>query len=180
MEPENSQDTPLGVLLITTYWIFIGIIILAMLSSNRSNNMLSMMPTVFGIFFIILGWGVLTLKTWAYYISLVFSIIGSISLLFIGPGFIYMIVSGYFENAMMSMIYFLFVPMAWYLFKNGKLFVKQQAEEVRRRCPNCGRVIPFDSRLCPYCGKRFEALAVKKEDYKDSTFEERLEEVLNK
>jgi len=25
-----------------------------------------------------------------------------------------------------------------------------------RRCPNCGRIIPFDSVLCPYCGKRFE------------------------
>ena len=26
----------------------------------------------------------------------------------------------------------------------------------KRRCPNCGRVIPFDSIVCPYCGKRFE------------------------
>ena len=26
-----------------------------------------------------------------------------------------------------------------------------------RRCPNCGRIIPFDSILCPYCGKRFES-----------------------
>jgi len=25
-----------------------------------------------------------------------------------------------------------------------------------RRCPNCGRIIPFDSIICPYCGKRFE------------------------
>jgi len=25
-----------------------------------------------------------------------------------------------------------------------------------RRCPNCGRIIPFDSIVCPYCGKRFE------------------------
>jgi len=26
-----------------------------------------------------------------------------------------------------------------------------------RRCPNCGRIIPFDSVICPYCGKRFES-----------------------
>jgi len=156
MESENSQDAPLGVLLIATYWIFIGIIVLAMLSSNSSHNMFSMMPTLFGIFFIFLGWGVLTLKTWAYYISLVFSILGSISLLFIVPGFIFMILGGYFEYAMMSLIYFLFIPMAWYLFKNGKLFVKKQDEEVRRRCPNCGRGIPFDVRACPYCAKKFE------------------------
>jgi len=24
-----------------------------------------------------------------------------------------------------------------------------------RTCPNCGRNIPFDSRICPYCGKKF-------------------------
>ena len=24
-----------------------------------------------------------------------------------------------------------------------------------RRCTNCGRVIPNDSRICPYCGKKF-------------------------
>jgi uncharacterized Zn-finger protein len=26
-----------------------------------------------------------------------------------------------------------------------------------RRCPNCDRIIPFDSVICPYCGKRFES-----------------------
>ena len=180
MESENSQDAPLGVLLIATYWIFIGIIVLAMFSSDRSQNMFSMMPTLFGIFFIFLGWGVLTLKTWAYYISLVFSILGSISLLFIGPIFIFGIFGGYFEYVMMYSIYFLFIPMTWYLFKNGKLFVKKQDEEVRRRCPHCGRVIPFDSRLCPYCAKRFETPAAKKIDYKDPNWEESLEEVINK
>ena len=24
-----------------------------------------------------------------------------------------------------------------------------------RRCPNCGRVIPNDAQVCPYCGKQF-------------------------
>ena len=26
-----------------------------------------------------------------------------------------------------------------------------------RRCPNCGRVIPEDSEICPYCGKKFDS-----------------------
>jgi len=26
-----------------------------------------------------------------------------------------------------------------------------------RRCPSCGRGIPFDSIVCPYCGKKFES-----------------------
>jgi rRNA maturation endonuclease Nob1 len=25
-----------------------------------------------------------------------------------------------------------------------------------RRCPECGRVIPDDAKLCPYCGKKFK------------------------
>jgi uncharacterized membrane protein len=25
-----------------------------------------------------------------------------------------------------------------------------------RRCPNCGRIIPEDARICPYCSKKFE------------------------
>jgi hypothetical protein len=25
-----------------------------------------------------------------------------------------------------------------------------------RRCPNCGRVIPNDARVCPYCSKNFQ------------------------
>ena len=24
-----------------------------------------------------------------------------------------------------------------------------------RRCPNCGRSIPFDANVCPYCGRNF-------------------------
>jgi hypothetical protein len=30
------------------------------------------------------------------------------------------------------------------------------ATVAERRCPNCGRVIPNDARICPYCGKKFE------------------------
>ena len=28
--------------------------------------------------------------------------------------------------------------------------------ESERRCPNCGRPIPMDARVCPYCSKKFE------------------------
>ena len=28
--------------------------------------------------------------------------------------------------------------------------------ESERRCPNCGRPIPMDARICPYCSKKFE------------------------
>jgi hypothetical protein len=32
----------------------------------------------------------------------------------------------------------------------------EKVEDERRRCPNCGRIIPFDAKYCPYCNKKFE------------------------
>ena len=32
----------------------------------------------------------------------------------------------------------------------------QQAQQPERRCPNCGRPIPMDARVCPYCSKKFD------------------------
>jgi len=31
-----------------------------------------------------------------------------------------------------------------------------EKKEPDRRCPNCGRIIPFVARTCPYCSKKFE------------------------
>ena len=31
-----------------------------------------------------------------------------------------------------------------------------QKQEPDRRCPNCGRAIPFDAIICPYCKRDFE------------------------
>lgn len=31
-----------------------------------------------------------------------------------------------------------------------------QTGEPERRCPNCGRPIPMDANICPYCSKKFE------------------------
>ena len=33
----------------------------------------------------------------------------------------------------------------------------QQQQYSDRRCPSCGRAIPNDARVCPYCGKNFDS-----------------------
>ncbi len=37
-------------------------------------------------------------------------------------------------------------------------YEKKAADEEKkdRICPSCGRSIPFDAKVCPYCGKNFE------------------------
>ncbi len=37
-----------------------------------------------------------------------------------------------------------------------------------RRCPSCGRVIPEDAKICPYCGKKFKThFKEEQEDIKE-------------
>ncbi|MEF8848600.1 MAG: zinc ribbon domain-containing protein [Candidatus Thermoplasmatota archaeon] len=33
---------------------------------------------------------------------------------------------------------------------------KSEEDKPERRCPSCGRVIPEDAKVCPYCGNKFE------------------------
>jgi len=33
--------------------------------------------------------------------------------------------------------------------------VQQPIQQGARYCPDCGRSIPFDAQVCPYCSKRF-------------------------
>jgi len=33
--------------------------------------------------------------------------------------------------------------------------VQQPIQQNARYCPDCGRSIPFDAQVCPYCSKRF-------------------------
>jgi len=46
-----------------------------------------------------------------------------------------------------------------------------------RYCPNCGRAIPFDARMCPYCGKKFENNIPMNDNVKTEKFVEEIEKV---
>ena len=39
-----------------------------------------------------------------------------------------------------------------------QISTKTHGKQSDRRCPNCGRQIPEDAKVCPYCGKRFQGL----------------------
>ena len=34
---------------------------------------------------------------------------------------------------------------------------EKEKSKPERRCPECGRVIPNDAKMCPYCGKKFKS-----------------------
>jgi len=51
----------------------------------------------------------------------------------------------------------------WLLYK-GINFITKTNKKPDRRCPNCGKIIPFDAKLCPYCGKKFEDMKKDLED----------------
>ena len=47
----------------------------------------------------------------------------------------------------------------WRMSSRKTVVVKSEVKESGksdRRCPDCGRVIPFDAKICPYCKKDFE------------------------
>jgi len=152
MSSEKNQDVPLGILLIATFWIFVGIFLLSAYSFG-SQNIGMFIFVLLGTFFIFLGWGLISLKDWAYYTSLIIALIGLIPAVYVIPGSIYALTYGYSYGAIYA-VFLAFIPMCWYLVKNMKKFVKKQTYNANIFCHHCGRSIPFDSNFCPYCEKK--------------------------
>ena len=45
------------------------------------------------------------------------------------------------------------------------IIIKNEGKsESERRCPECGRVIPEDAKMCPYCGKKFKSYFEEKDE----------------
>lgn len=55
----------------------------------------------------------------------------------------------------------------------------KEKKESLRRCPECGRVIPEDANICPYCGKKFKNFFNEK-DEEEKPFNEKKSEVNTK
>jgi RNA polymerase subunit RPABC4/transcription elongation factor Spt4 len=46
------------------------------------------------------------------------------------------------------------------------VFIPAQTKEIQktdRRCPECGRIIPDDAKLCPFCGKKFRTKFIEEQ-----------------
>jgi hypothetical protein len=165
MEQENIPTAPVGVVFIATFWIFVGTWFLSLTSQYLSGsyyyNPFGIIPLMISIGIILVGWGLLTLKRWAYLISLVFSVLGLFSVFLSVPGLIYSLIEGYYNyygiSSLFPFISLLFIPMTFYLLKKGSVYFKKKGEKPTRICPKCQRDIPSDANQCPYCDQKFEA-----------------------
>ncbi len=161
MTIENSQDTPLGVLLIATFWMFIGTGFFVT-AAGSYNGVTATISALFGMLFIFLGWGLLTLKKWSFYLSIIFAVFGSLYSIVIIPMFFIYFLSRYStymssgSSVIYLIIFFAFIPMLWYLNKKRRIFIKESVKTPDRICPSCQRAIPFDANICPYCERKFE------------------------
>jgi hypothetical protein len=166
MEQENIPTAPIGIIFIATFWIFIGTWLLTTTSQYLSYayyyNPFGIIPLMISIGIIVVGWGLLILKRWAYLITLFFSVLGLISLFVYIPSLIYSLMRGYYYyygiSSLFPFISLLFIPMIYYLLKRGNVYFKKKGEKPTRICPKCKRVIPFDANHCPYCDQKFETV----------------------
>jgi len=158
MNSVDNEGAPLGVILISFFWILVGTLFLLMMQSFfQFNSPLIFIFIFLGTFFVFLGWGLLTLKKWAWSISLIISIIGLVPMLYIIPTLIYGSIGGSLSNMMCYSTFLLFLPIILYLIKKQKIFSEKQS----RCCFLCGRNILQDAKICPYCAKNLDELAIK-------------------
>ena len=77
--------------------------------------------------------------------------------LFKTTGFVYFI--GAITTIIVIGIFILFIAriieIIAYFSLPDELPTGDKKEKSERRCPDCGRIIPEDAQLCPYCGKKF-------------------------
>jgi hypothetical protein len=162
MDTQEQPSAPTGIVMIASFWVVMGTLLLTItsmyLSDGSTSNLIGLMPFMIGIGIILLGWGLLMLKELAYIISLIFSIIGSVYSVFYSLLFI-LILHGYTPHFGLSLLFLLaplgFIAMALYLKKKGAQYFKKETTVFSRICPDCKRFIPFDANYCPYCHKKF-------------------------
>ena len=123
----ESDDTPIGVVLIATFWILLGVLILLMFSHMASANICLTVTLICAIVPILIGWGLLSLDPLSYKVCLVLSLFGCVLSLFLTSHYFSLLVQ--VHSMYPEMFYFLFffisfILILWYLFNNRELFVQ--------------------------------------------------------
>ncbi len=79
METEKTPTTPTGIILISLFWVLVGTWLLALNSQYLTTahgsyvSLLAMIPLTAGMGLIVVGWGLLVFRKWAYYTVLILS-----------------------------------------------------------------------------------------------------------
>jgi hypothetical protein len=141
METQNTSPAPTSIVLISIFWILIGTIILTITSRYLSASyssyvvLFGIIPFMIGICLIMVGWGLLTYRKWAYYIALIFSLVGTVIFLIFNTLFLsfrlladwnYLSIDTILLAIIPISFFLAFVFMTGYLIKNKKYFEKRQ------------------------------------------------------
>jgi hypothetical protein len=139
MDTEDSLVAPISIVFISIFWILVGALILSItsgyLSHTHHTNPFGTFLLLLGIFFIVIGWGLLTSKTWAFYIALIFSILGLLpTILSLSSMILSLFFGGWnvfdprtlFWSMTPLLFFFMFALMVGYLIRNKTYFEKKQ------------------------------------------------------
>jgi len=139
MDMEDSPVAPTSIVLISIFWILVGALILSIasrsLSYTHNNTLFGTFFLLLDIFFIVIGWGLLTSKTWAFYIVLIISILGLLPTILSLSSMMFSLFFGGWNvfdyrtllwSATPLLFFFVFALMVGYLIKNKTYFEKKQ------------------------------------------------------
>ena len=60
-----------------------------------------------------------------------------------------------YEFCCLTIFIVIIVLIVYVLLPKQKVIIEKRPKNQIRYCTNCGKEIPLDSRVCPYCGKEF-------------------------
>jgi len=133
MAMASAMDTapPVGVLLCAVFWILVGTDVLLLFSTSGSASVFGSIYLLFGLFFVLIGWGLLQLQNWARISGMVFSVLG---ILYSIPGFLTMMEDIWYGFSLSYALLrlglpFLLIIMIWYFVRQKSLFRRNQPLE---------------------------------------------------
>lgn len=138
METETNPIAPTSIVFISIFWILVGTFILTITSGFLSSSLYYspfwVIPLMISFSFITVGWGLLVCKKWAFFITLILSLLSVVFLLpllynmiallfYAGLDRVYDITDLWVTSPLL--FFFLFVIMIGFLIKNRSFFEKK-------------------------------------------------------